>query len=1076
MKTRKQRRPPRWGVMCLLGLLLTGPDTASGQERDRARVGSEALRSEQYGAWEGKWISTNSDLEENTYTLLHIEDVSDRGFTYYFECRDIPYGPNAQRSDSAEALFGGPLSAINRASGYTFSLRIGPDDRHDRRLEVQWPPCSHTDVPENIFVWQRPTYRAGFDCDRASTDVETTICRDELLALGDLELTTVYRELMETLVPEARDAVRSAQRAWLRTRDRDCPTGGGADATCIARLYSNRLAALARMQDSSLGTEPRFDARYALALLLRDGDLRNDVAARLAMYPLVMDSDGIVSWQADDSGLLFEQTHVRTEIVWPTDVDVRYSNMLFVGSNGAVWTAAHVAPAGDATVDVRIRAELHAARPALTVRSETGGEPPRLVSGWLRNHPAPAENDAPGYGLAEVAPTDCRGWNTEGFFTNATGADVKFCLDMGMSVDARDAEDATPLHLAAEFGMAATIEMLVDAGADIEARAYWQESIGGYEDKYQWTPLRVAIAFGTADNVTALIEAGAETEEQIGWAAVRGSPANLEALIDAGADVETALFEAARSGTPAAINMLVGAGAMVTARNENGSTPLHVAAGASTVYDDPPDVVANIAAILEAGADIDARDEHGHTPLHLAVRGDRARIAALLAAGADIDAQSDNGRTPLHMAAAQSYEDLDAADSGVLSALLDAGADLEARDEDGQTPLHVAARQLDARVPLEALLDAGARTEARDQFGRTPLHLAAEVEYHEWSFDNLGALLDAGADVEARDDEGRTPVHVARDIERLTGNADNATRLIGAGAAGGRSAGVRESSPDSAPGEPQAAAAETLAAGDFGDDSGLFPNDDQCDDRRFTGDGVGFRFQAGQDRADCYRLLNEGRVRWSDRNDSATARDNFRSLGISGVDSDVFRPFADKYIELAVAAGFAEKGLSAELAETFSNTITDEQSDEVAVLFAGLSELLGGMMIGMLGDHDVRDFGRDSGASAIDGVCDDLRFAGDGMRSGLVLAQIMTDASDCRMLLGTGRIRWRSGPDDLADLASALEASEMFRETMLSPEDVAEFGHPGIPEELTGEVLREAEQAMKSAASLQIARWLLGEQ
>ena len=116
---------------------------------------------------------------------------------------------------------------------------------------------------------------------------------------------------------------------------------------------------------------------------------------------------------------------------------------------------------------------------------------------------------------------DCAQWNTEAFFRNATDAQVKRCLDARMSVDARDAEDATPLHLAAEFGSPASIGALIDAGADIEALAYWWESVGGYEDRYQWTPLRVAVVTGTEDNARELIEAGAEIEEHVGWAAAR---------------------------------------------------------------------------------------------------------------------------------------------------------------------------------------------------------------------------------------------------------------------------------------------------------------------------------------------------------------------------------------------------------------------------------------------------------------------------------------------------------------------------------------------------------------------------
>ena len=71
-------------------------------------VGTQiALQPHEYGVWEGEWIRTDSDLENNYYSILRIQDVDDRGFTYSSECRNIPYGPNAMWSDEGRASFGG---------------------------------------------------------------------------------------------------------------------------------------------------------------------------------------------------------------------------------------------------------------------------------------------------------------------------------------------------------------------------------------------------------------------------------------------------------------------------------------------------------------------------------------------------------------------------------------------------------------------------------------------------------------------------------------------------------------------------------------------------------------------------------------------------------------------------------------------------------------------------------------------------------------------------------------------------------------------------------------------------------
>jgi len=64
--------------------------------------------------------------------------------------------------------------------------------------------------------------------------------------------------------------------------------------------------------------------------------------------------------------------------------------------------------------------------------------------------------------------------------------------------------------------------------------------------------------------------------------------------------------------------------------------------------------------------------------------------------------------------------------------------------------------------------------------------------------------------------------------------------------------------------EPAAAAAATqCSAINFGDDSGAYPNDNECDDIRFEGLGVGSFLgvdNLGKDAADCSRLCSFGVV------------------------------------------------------------------------------------------------------------------------------------------------------------------------------------------------------------------------
>ena len=92
----------------------------------------------------------------------------------------------------------------------------------------------------------------------------------------------------------------------------------------------------------------------------------------------------------------------------------------------------------------------------------------------------------------------------------------------------------------------------------------------------------------------------------------------------------------------------------------------------------------DVKAKLDAGDDVMARDEGGSTPLHLAAGyGPPESIQVLLEAGADAMARNEFGRTPLHSAAMRSPPKN-------IQALLEAGADPKAKDDDGETPWDLA--------------------------------------------------------------------------------------------------------------------------------------------------------------------------------------------------------------------------------------------------------------------------------------------------------------------------------------------------------------------------------------------------
>jgi ankyrin repeat protein len=200
-------------------------------------------------------------------------------------------------------------------------------------------------------------------------------------------------------------------------------------------------------------------------------------------------------------------------------------------------------------------------------------------------------------------------------------------LDRGADINARGRNEATPLLVAARSRKSfKTLQLLLERGAD---------SI--LTDTQGATPLTMAALAEDPRYIEALLARHPNPEllaEPLVQAAHAGLRKNVERIVDAGADVnrpekklfDTALHRAAQNDHPDVVKLLLDRGATVDSSNARGETPLMLAAGNNRT--------AVVRLLLERGADVSARDEQQRTAAqHAQSHGARDALRLLTAKG-----------------------------------------------------------------------------------------------------------------------------------------------------------------------------------------------------------------------------------------------------------------------------------------------------------------------------------------------------------------------------------------------------------------------------------------------------------
>lgn len=354
-----------------------------------------------------------------------------------------------------------------------------------------------------------------------------------------------------------------------------------------------------------------------------------------------------------------------------------------------------------------------------------------------------------------------------------------------------NAKDATSLNVASYLGCESIVKLLLEKGADINARSnrgfYHQTSMmlaieEGHDtvtrlllDKganfelrspRTGTALNLAAQMGSEPMVKLLLKKGANPNRKV-WsdqmplhgAAKGGHMSVVKLLLEKGADVNAlgidgnaALHSATRKGHESMVELLLENGAFADIKDYKGNTALHIPFEKSYGPATKKKHELVVKVLMENGANPQVQNKVGDTALHLAVKNSAELIAKLLVerrAGNDI--QDRLGNTALHLA-------VDSQSESMVKLLLENQASIDVQNASGRTALHLAVLLWTVFEDLARLLiENHASVDVQDIDGRTALHLAV-VDRSDLK---VKLLLENHASVDVQDNIGRTALHLA---------------------------------------------------------------------------------------------------------------------------------------------------------------------------------------------------------------------------------------------------------------------------------------------------------------------------
>lgn len=250
---------------------------------------------------------------------------------------------------------------------------------------------------------------------------------------------------------------------------------------------------------------------------------------------------------------------------------------------------------------------------------------------------------------------------------------VRLLLALGADVNRVETFHITALHHAAAKGENAIVEMLLKAGANINAQTRHIDVSRlmrkDNSDVYNNTPLMNAAQCGHTETVKLLLDCGAKVN-------FKGNPNNPY----------SALMYAAQHDHAEIVKLLLDRGAEIDLKS-NPSNPY-----SALMYAAKHGHTETVRILLEKGADPFQKDKFGNTALMIAAgQGHTETIRALTAKETNVDQHNHLGETALTIAAKKGHIE-------AVKMLIKKGANVHERTLSGRCPLSVSAKSAKTEV------------------------------------------------------------------------------------------------------------------------------------------------------------------------------------------------------------------------------------------------------------------------------------------------------------------------------------------------------------------------------------------